>query len=181
MLAGRAFTISLALTLVSAGCIGTAASDLEPADSGSGSSANDEAPSMNLTVDVIDWDATWLPTWKVEVTATLLVDLDGDAEAVGHRTIGGVANFSINGDWGGCGEQLIVTERKVVYERTTGPNGSIIFDVGPVEFDACQAPILYPACENTGIWAWGIAGWMDEPAVRDTDLDGGDICTQSYP
>lgn len=180
-------SLSLAIALVTMGCVGVAVSDSTiPQSEGSGeAAANGTTSHRNLTVAVVDANATWTPG-TIEVTVQINGSLSQDGEPVAYESVGGVVNVTARHCWTCSTAPPDATkEVKRVYQERTSEEGRFSTWLGPFEYDASYLPVappaVWPHCSKTEIWAWGIVGWTSSEAPRDTDHVWKDLCTQTYP
>lgn len=178
-------TATVAVALVSTGCVGVVGSDSAASQTeASGEAAADGTAShRNLTVAVVDANATWTPG-TVEVTVEINGSVTRDGDPVGYASVGGVVNVSAPECWS-CGGGAPPGSTKVVkrvYQEHTSSEGRFSTSLGPFEFNTGYVPpVVSPQCAWTEIWAWGIVGWTSSDAPRDTDHVWKDLCTQTYP
>lgn len=178
-------TLSVTALLVTTGCFGVLVPDTPPSvTNGEGDTlAGRSSSGRNLTVEIVEAEATWSPG-KVEVTARVNGTLLDDGEPLEGRIVGGVVNVTASECFGACQHGPLDKAKSVLvaYEDRTGDEGEFSAWVGPVSFNASRAPpVLKPYCDDVNLWTWGIDGWTADANARDTDEVWWEICTQSYP
>lgn len=179
-------------TILLAGCLGGVGPSRAGDSSNLGPKTSDGDAALNLTIEVVNWSARWIPgiveesitPGAVKVMVWVNGSLTRAGDPVADAKIEGNATARITAPWTRYETTNVpyMVTRGDDFTAHTGVDGNVSLAVGPLMFDASPAPpVLFPHCETTDTEATGTVQMADATDPNDTHRIRPRMCTQSYP